>query len=117
MPGFDAVPPGHPTLLQGTGAVAFAKGVVGAGGAASDTLIYGFHILANAITAATVTLTGFIDTNGNAASITWTGSTATDTLIIFPAPILNEFAALVATPSVSAKVWLFTGSYNAGGSG
>jgi len=88
----------------------------GGAGAAADTLIYGFHILSNG-TAVTVTLTGFIDSNGAAASITWTGSTTTDTLIIFPAPILNEFAALVATASVDAKAWLFTGAYNAGGSG
>src|SRR5215472_957825 len=117
MPGFDGVPPGHPTLLQGTSAIGFAKGLVASGGAPNDTLIYGFHILAVAVTAANVTLTGFIDSAGNPASITWTGSTSTDTLIIFPAPILNEFAALVVTPSVDAKAWLFTGAYNAGGSG
>jgi hypothetical protein len=116
MPGFSGSPPCHPVLLQGTGAINFSKGVVGSGGAAGDTLIYGFHILTNA-TAVTVTLTGFIDSNGSAASIVWSGSTTADTLIIFPAPILNEFAALVVTPSVSAKVWLFTGAYNAAGSG
>ena len=116
MPGYSGSPPVHAVLLQGTSAIAYSKGIVGAGGASGDTLIYGFHILTNA-TAVTITLTGFIDSSAAAASIVWTGSTTADTIVVFPAPILNEFAALTATPSVAAKVWLYTSAYNAAGAG
>lgn len=100
------------TALPGTSGTPPTTGAGGPG----DTLIYGFHIL-SAGTAATVTLTGFIDSDGAAASIVWTGSTSVDTIVQFPSPILNEYAALVATASVDAKVWIYIGPYNAAGTG
>lgn len=114
MPGFSSSPTAHAVLLQGTSSIPFKAGVAGTAGAVGDTVVYGFHIIANA-TAVTVTLTGFVDSTGAAASIVWTGSTTVDTLVQFPAPLLNEFAALTATPSVAAKVWLFLGAYDAAG--
>jgi hypothetical protein len=114
MPGFSASPPAHAVLLQGTSLLNISKGVIGSGGAAMDTLLYGFHILSNA-TAVTVTIAGFVDSAGSAASIIWTGSTTQDIIVAFPTPLLNEFGAMTATPSVAAKVWLYTGVYPAAG--
>lgn len=118
MPGFSSSPPAHALLLQNTSGTNIKAGVAlsSGTGAAMDTLIYGFHILANA-TAVTVTITGFIDTNAANASIVWTGSTTVDTIVQFPTPLLNEFAAMTVTPSVAAKVWLYLGAYNAEGTG
>ena len=116
MPGFSSPPPAHAVYLAVSTAVAFNAGVVGAGGKAGDTLIYGFHILTNA-TAVTLTLTGFINSGGTAASIVWTGSTTADVIVAFPTPLLNEFAALTVTASVANLAWVYLGAYNASGSG
>lgn len=113
MPGYSSQPPVHAVLLNGTSAVNFKSGVAGTAGSAGDTLIYGFHILTNA-TAVTVTITGFINSAGSNASIVWTGSTTADVIVVFPAPILNEFAAFTATASVTNAVWLYLAPYNGG---
>lgn len=116
MPGYSQTGYCHAVLLQGTSAINFKSGVAGTAGVPLDTLVYGFHILTNAV-AVTCTIAGFIDSSAAAASIVWTGSTSQDIIVQFPAPILNEFAAMTATPSVAAKVWLYVGSYNAAGTG
>ena len=113
MAGYAQVPPVTPLLLNGTSAVNFKAAVPGSVGAAKDTLVWAFHIIANA-TAVTVTMTGFQNSAGSAASIVWTGSTTQDIITVFPQPILNWASAFSATPSVSNMVWLYLSPYLGG---
>lgn len=101
MPGYSNQTPGTPTLLAVTTVVAFVKGAVGAGGVANDTILNGIKIAQNAA-AVTVTLAGFKDSTGAAASIIFTGSTTADTFQ--PLNWINTFGTLTATASVANKV-------------
>ena len=113
MAGYSSTPPVTPILLQGTSQINFKAGVAGSVGAVKDTQIFAFHILSN-VSAVSVTLAGFQDSTGAAASIVWTGSTSQDVIITFPAPILNTMGAFSATPSVGGKVWLYIAPYTGG---
>jgi hypothetical protein len=101
MSGYTNNVPGTPTFLTVTTAVNFAKGVPGTVGAANDTILNGIKIASNA-TAVTVTVTGFRDQTGAAASIVFTGSTTADTWV--PLGWLNTQGPLTVTASVASKV-------------
>lgn len=101
MAGYTNNQPGVPTIIGTTGAVSFSKGVPGSSGAANDTILNGLKIAQNA-SAVTVTLTGFRDHTGGAASFTFTGSTTQDSW--WPLGWLNTAGGLTVTASVASKV-------------
>jgi hypothetical protein len=112
VPGFNSPEYAHAILLQA--AVTFGKGVPQSGlnvGVARDTELLGYLIQLTAVTATTVSIAGFQDSTGAAATMLLSGQIATDVEFWFPNPILNEGGALVATPSAAGKVWLFTRAY------
>jgi hypothetical protein len=112
MAGVVDLSPVHATLLQGTSALNCAGGIIGggAGGAAKDTLWYGYIIGKNA-TAATLTVTGLHDSSATLQSMVLNGSTTADTPFYFPEPILNDFAGFTFQPSVAGIIWVFTRAY------
>jgi hypothetical protein len=86
-------------------------GIIGVNaGQAYDTLLYGVYIQF-AAGPPTLTVGGLSDNTGAAASLLVSGSTSLDYFWMPPAPILNRFAAFTFTPSVSAKIWVFTRAY------
>lgn len=107
MPGFTSLDYIHGTRLVGTAAVAFAKGLPGAGGVARDSLLFRVYIPLNA-TAATLTVTGLNDSGGVAASWVINGQTTLDVNLGFDCPLLNEFAGFTFQPSVTNLIWVFT---------
>jgi hypothetical protein len=112
MPGFVSQDVAQATLLQ-AGTLLCNKGVIGhsvVAGQPRDTVLEGVYIVQNG-TAVTLTIVGFDDNTGTAASLVLTGSTTVDTNITFPAPLFNDFAAFTFTASVAAKVWVFTRAY------
>ena len=112
MPGFVSQDVAQATLLQ-AGTLLCNKGVIGhsvVAGQPRDTVLEGVYIVANA-TAVTLTIAGFDDNTGTAASMVLTGSTTADVSLTFPAPLFNDFAAFTFTASVAAKVWVFTRAY------
>jgi hypothetical protein len=111
MPGFQSLDYAHATLLQGTSAINFNKGVVGAGGAARDTELLGVYIDLHAGAGATLTVGGINDSNGVAASWVINGQITADTPVILPWPLLNEFGPLVLTPSVAGVILVWTRAY------
>jgi len=100
MAGYTNTPPGTPTILGTTGTVSFSKGVPGSSGVANDTILNGLKIAQNG-TAVTVTLVGFRDHTGSAASYVFTGSTTSDTW--WPLGWINSAGGLTATASVASK--------------
>lgn len=111
MPGFTSADYVHATLLQGTSPLTFTKGVVGGSGAARDTEFFGAYIDLHAATGATLTIGGFSDSAGAAASMVWNGQVTLDAPILLPWPLLNEFGPLIFTPSVAGVIWVFTRAY------
>lgn len=112
MPGFTSADYVHATLLQGVAALNCSKGIIGGvAGAAKDTEFFGCYIDLNAGAGATLTITGLFDSAGAAAPMVLNGQVATDGMIAFPWPILNELAAFTFTPSVAGKIWVFTRAY------
>lgn len=111
MPGFVSLDYAHATLLQGTSAIAFAKGLVGTGGVARDTELLGVYIDLHAGAGATLTVGGINDSNGSAANWVINGQITVDTLVILPWPHLNEFGPLVLTPSVAGVIVVWTRAY------
>lgn len=112
MPGFTSADYVHATLLQGVAALNCKAGVIGgAAGVAKDTLLFGVYIDLNAVTGATLTITGLTDSANAQQPWVLNGQVSTDGLIAFPWPILNEFAAFTFTPSVAGKIWVFTRAY------
>lgn len=110
MAGFVGLEFAHGTVLHGTGAVAWAKGLPGAGGVARDTLLQGVYIKLGA-GPATLTITGMGDEAGVARNWVLSGVVATDTWYPFTHPILNEFAAFTFTASVADVVTVFTKAF------
>ena len=113
MPGFSSADWSTFRLLQGTTLLNCVAGVILAtnnAGNVMDTLLLGVYIEANA-TAATLTIGGFRDTAGAAATMLISGSTTVDYFWMPPAPILNEFAAFTFTPSVAGKIFVATRAY------
>lgn len=112
MAGYTSTDPVQPVLLQGTSLINCAAGVVGSAGAgvAFDSVLHGIYIVLNA-TAATVTVGGFLDSNGAAQSLLISGQTTTDYFWTPPNPLLNRGGALNFTPSIAAKVWVLTRAY------
>jgi hypothetical protein len=111
MPGKFSLEYVHATLLQGTSAIAFAKGLVGAGGVARDTELLGAYIDLHAGAAATLTIGGINDSTGAAANWVINGQITVDTPVILPWPLLNEFGPLVLTPSVAGVIVVWTRAY------
>lgn len=102
----------HATLLQGTAALNCKSGVIGGGaGIARDTEWLGAYIDLRAGAGATLTVTGFSDNTGAAASMILNGQITVDLNNFFPWPLLNEFAAYTFQPSVAGVIWVFTRSY------
>jgi len=115
MAGYVSLEYVHATRLAPITAVTFAAGLpVVANGPivpkARDTLLHRVFIPLNA-TAITVTITGLNDSGGAAASLILSGQTTVDTMVIFDAPLLNEFAAFTFTASVANLAWVFTRDY------
>jgi len=111
MAGFTSVDPCKGVLLQGTSALQCKAGIIGGGaGAAYDTVLFGVYIQF-AAGPPVLTIGGMADVTGTAVNMTVSGSTSLDYFWMPPAPILNSFAAFVFTPSVAAKIWVFTRSY------
>lgn len=111
-PGFDYL---HATLLQGTAALNCKGGVIGGlAGGVKDTELVGIYIGLNAVTAATLTVTGMTDSAAAQQPWVFNGQIATDTLIALPYPILNEFAAFTFQPSVAGKIWVLTRAFQGG---
>lgn len=111
MAGFTSVDPCGGVLLQGTAALQCQNGVIGgAAGAAYDTLLFGVYIQP-AAGPPTLTIAGMKDSSGAAQNLLISGSTTLDYFWMPPSPILNSFAAFVFTPSVAAKIWVFTRAY------
>jgi hypothetical protein len=111
MPGFVGLDPSTGRRLATATAVQCAAGVLGAvAGAAYDTQLYGVYIPANA-TAGTLTIAGFHDSAGAAASLLITGQTASDTVWVPHQPVLNVDAALVFTASIANLIWVFLRAY------
>ena len=111
MPGFLSLDYAHATLLQGTSAISFAKGVVAAGGVARDTEFLGAYIDRHAGAGATLTVGGINDSTGAAANWLINGQITVDTPVILPWPMLNEFGPLVLTPSVAGVIVVWTRAY------
>ena len=111
MAGYTSSDPCKGVLLQGTSLLNCAAGVIGGGaGAAYDTVLLGVYIQFNA-TAATLTIGGMTDNTGAAQNMLISGSTTADYSWFPPAPILNYAAAFTFTPSIAAKIWVFTRAY------
>lgn len=112
MSGYTSVDAVQPVLLQGTSLINCAGGVVGsaAAGAAFDSVLHGVYIVLNA-TAATVSIGGFLDSNGAAQSLLISGQTTIDYVWTPPNPLLNRGGALTFTPSIAAKVWVMVRCY------
>jgi hypothetical protein len=112
LAGYTSVDAVQPVLLQGTSLINCAAGVVGsaAAGAAFDSVLHGVYIVLNA-TAATVTVGGFLDSNGAAQSLLISGQTTADYFWTPPNPLLNRAGALTFTPSIAAKVWVLVRAY------
>jgi hypothetical protein len=111
MAGYTSSDPGRGVLLQGTSALQCKSGIIGgAAGAAYDTLLFGVYIQANA-GPPNLTIAGMLDNTGAAANLLVTGAAAQDYFWFPPAPILNSAGAFVFTPSVAAKIWVFTRAY------
>lgn len=111
-PGFDYL---HGTLLQGTAALNCKGGVIGGGaGVAKDTELLGIYIGLHAVTAATLTITGLVDSSATQQPWVLNGQISLDTWIPFPYPVLNEFAAYTFTPSVAGIIWVFTRAFQGG---
>ena len=91
-----AITPALPVVVEQTTAL-----VVG-GGSANDTYLLGMVILANA-TAVTIAVAGFGDEDGDAKTMTFTGSTTVDTVINFGCGLLNTKGPLTVTASVGDK--------------
>ncbi|HYM46744.1 MAG TPA: hypothetical protein VES65_11375 [Solirubrobacteraceae bacterium] len=103
MSGYLNEGPSVPTVLGVATAVAFAAGVPGATGAASDTLVYCLIIRKNGV-AATVTFNGGMRDHTNAQDTThyvYTGSTTADTIYYFEPALLNTAGPLQVTASVA----------------
>jgi hypothetical protein len=100
MAGYTNNQPGTPTFLTVATTVNFSKGVPGNLGVANDTILNGIKIAQNT-TAVTVTVTGFRDQTGAAASIVFTGSSSADTWV--PLGWLNTQGPLTITASVASK--------------
>jgi hypothetical protein len=111
LAGFTSVDPCQGTLLQGTSALQCSAGVIGgSAGVAADTLLFGVYIQF-AAGPPTLTIAGMKDSSGAAQNLLVSGSATLDYFWMPPAPILNAFAAFVFTPSVAAKIWVFTRAY------
>lgn len=112
MAGFTSVDPCYGTLLQGTSALNCSSGIIGgSAGQAWDTELFGVYIVLNA-TAATCTIAGLYDSSGAAQNLLISGGTTVDYFWMPPSPIVNSKAAFTFTPSIAAKVWVFTRAYN-----
>ena len=90
--------PCNATLLTGTSAVTIG----GAGAGAGGIEIVGVVILLNAA-AVTATIAGFADQSGSAQNILLTGQTGSDTVYMFPAPLVGP-GTVTVTPSVTQRV-------------
>ena len=90
------IQPALPVVVEQTSALTIG------GGSANDTYLLGIVILANAV-AVTVAVTGMADEDGDAKTITFTGSTTVDTVIRFGSGLLNTKAAWTVTASVADK--------------
>jgi hypothetical protein len=111
MPGKVSLDPSTGRRLALATAVQCAAGVLGTvAGAAYDTELCGVYIPANA-TAGTLTIAGFKDSAGTAASLLITGQTTTDVVWTPHQPVLNVDAALVFTASIANLVWVFLRAY------
>lgn len=87
-------------------------GVVGAAaaGQAFDSVLHGVYIQLNGV-AVTLSVGGFLDSNGAAQPLLISGLTTQDYFWTPPNPLLNRGGALTFTPSVAAKVWVLTRAY------
>lgn len=115
MAGFTSVDPCKGTLLQGTVSLNCIAGVInaatgGLAGAAYDTLLFGVYIQF-AAGPPNLTVAGMADNTGAAQNLLISGSTTVDYFWMPPSPVLNSFAGFVFTPSVAAKIWVFTRAY------
>lgn len=111
MAGYTSTDPCRGVLLQGVAALQCKAGIIGGGvGAVCDTLLYGVYIQF-AAGPPTLTIGGMSDSAGAAQPLLVSGSVTLDYFWMPPAPILNNFAAFVFTPSVAAKIWVFTRAY------
>jgi hypothetical protein len=109
--GYTSSDPCSGVLLQGTTALQCKAGIIGGGaGAAYDTLLYGVYVQFGA-GPPTLTIAGMLDSSGVAANLLVSGSTTLDYFWMPPAPIMNNHSAFVFTPSVAAKIWIFTRAY------
>lgn len=112
MAGYTSTDPSHAVLLQGTALLNCKAGIIGANaGQAYDSLLYGVYIQFTAVTAATLTIGGLLDSNGSAANLLVSGSTTVDYFWMPPAPILNSQGAFTFTPNTAAKIWVFLRPY------
>ena len=111
MAGYTSVDPCTPTLLQGVAALQCNAGIIGgAAGQAYDTVLYGVYIQF-AAGPPVLTIGGLFDNTGVAQPMTISGNTTADYFWMPPAPIINNKAAFVFTPSVAGKIWVFTRAY------
>jgi hypothetical protein len=112
LAGYTSNDPCHGVLLQGTSLLNCKNGVIGgSAGAANDTVLFGVYIQFVAVTAAVLTVGGMLDNTGAAANLLISGSTSVDYFWMPPSPILNNAGAFTFTPSVAAKIWVFTRPY------
>lgn len=112
MPGKVGLDPSTGRRLALATVVQCAAGVLGATvGAAYDTELCGVYIPATAGAGATLTIGGFKDSAGAAASLLITGQIATDTVWVPSEPVLNVDGAFTFTASVVQVVWVFLRAY------
>lgn len=114
MPGFVSGDYVHATLLTGTSVLQCAKGVIGgSAGLARDTEFFGCYIDLQAVTAATLTITGLGNSAAPPIAATWVidGQITLDEPLFLPWPLLNEFGPYTFQASVSNVVWVYTRAY------
>lgn len=112
MPGKVGLDPSTGRRLALATAVQCAAGVLGTvAGAAYDTELCGVYIPLTAVTATTLTIAGFKDSAGAAASLLISGQTTTDVVWTPSEPVLNVDGAFIFTASAANIVWVFLRAY------
>jgi hypothetical protein len=113
MPGRVSLDPSTGRRLASAAAVQCVAGVLGGAlaGSAYDTELMGVYIPLTAVTATTLTIAGFKDSAGAAASLLISGQITTDVVWTPPEPVLNVDGPFVFTASAANIVWVFLRAY------
>lgn len=112
MPGKVGLDPSTGRRLALATVVQCKAGVLGAAvGAAYDTELCGVYIPLTAVTATTLTIGGFKDSAGAAATLLISGQVSSDVVWTPPEPILNVDGAFTFTASVAQVVFVFLRAY------